>query len=128
MKVLVFDPQPDSRDALRRAFAARGGTVRGFGSADDASRALFETSPDIIVADLSAAPEADALLRAALSASPRPRVYALVEADRLQDAVGAVERGADDFVWWPVSEERVAGLWTSAEEIRGREQDAEERR
>ena len=128
MKVLVFDPRPESRDALRRAFAARGGAVKGYAAAEEAARAVAETSPDVIVADLAPASGAEPLLQAALGASPRPRLYAIVESDRLEDAVGAIERGADDFVWRPVSEGRVAQLWTAAEETLRRDADGEETR
>jgi DNA-binding NtrC family response regulator len=128
MKVLVFDPVPESRDALRRAFAARGGAVKGYAVAEEAARAVAETSPDVVVADFGAAAGPDSLLQAALSASPRPRVYAIVESDRLEDAVAAVERGADDFLWRPVSDARVAQLWAAAEETRRRDGEAEETR
>src|SRR6187397_2451531 len=121
MKVIVFDPRPDSRDALRRAFAARGGAVKGYAASDEAAKAVAETSPDVLVADLASAAGSDAVLQAALAASPRPRLYALVDAERLDDAVAAIARGADDFLWRPVSEERVAQLWSSAEALRARD-------
>jgi len=128
MRVLVFDPSTDSRDALRRAFAARGAAVRGFASAEEAARAASETAPEIVVADATAFGAGEPLLEAALNASPRPRVFALVDSARLGDAVGAMARGADDFLWRPVSEERVAQLWDTTEELRRREQAAEDTR
>jgi len=128
MKVIVFDPRPDSRDALRRAFAARGGAVKGYAASEEAAKAVAETSPDVLVADLASAAGSDAVLQAALAASPRPRLYALVDAERLDDAVAAIARGADDFLWRPVSEERVAQLWASAEALRARDDEAEETR
>ena len=39
MKVLVVDPSPESRDALRRAFSSLGCSVRGFASAAEAEKA-----------------------------------------------------------------------------------------
>ena len=52
MKVLVVDPQPESRDALRRALSSAGGQVRGFASAAEAKRHLAEYVPDVVVAAL----------------------------------------------------------------------------
>jgi len=128
MKVLVLDSQPESRDVLRRAFAARGGSVRGFALPDEAARAAAETQPDILVADAASFSEGQSLLETALALPRRPRLYARVDASRLDDAVAAIARGADDFLWRPVSEERVAQLWASAEEGRGRDEAAEDTR
>src|SRR5689334_16636593 len=99
MKVLVLDSQPESRDVLRRAFAARGGSVRGFALPDEAARAAAETQPDILVADAASFSEGQSLLETALALPRRPRLYALVDASRLDDAVAAIARGADDFLW-----------------------------
>jgi DNA-binding NtrC family response regulator len=80
----------------------------------------------VLVADLSEAAGSEAVLQAALAAPSRPRVYALVDAERLDDAVAAIARGADDFLWRPVSEERVTQLWVAAAETRRRDEEAEE--
>ena len=50
MKVLLVEPREPSRDALRRAFAARDCSVRGFGSLGEAELALPEFAPDVVVA------------------------------------------------------------------------------
>ncbi len=105
MRVLVVDPDPESRDALRRAFAAAGDQVRGVASVAEGDRHLVEFAPDAVVAALDV-PDGDAtqFLDRARASDPRRGVYALVAADRLEDGVDAMSRGAHDFLWRPISE------------------------
>ena len=49
MRVLLVDPNESSRDALRRAFAALGCSVRGFASVAEGEKTLAEFEPDIVV-------------------------------------------------------------------------------
>ena len=113
MKVLVLDPQPDSRDALRRAFSSLECSVRGFAAAGEAWRALAEFDPDVVVVDPDTA-DADRFLAEARRADSRRAVYALIDASRLERAVEAVAAGAHDFLWRPVSESRIAQLAEAA--------------
>jgi two-component system response regulator AtoC len=129
MKVLLLDPQEASRDALRRAFAAVGGTTRGFASLAEAERALPELEPDIVVSGLEAGdPDASDFLRRARGADRSRSVFALVDAGELDRAVAAVASGADDFLWRPVSEARVEQLFASAVARREREAASEDTR
>lgn len=105
MRILIADPDSESRDALRRAFSEAGDQVRGVATLMDAERQLAEFLPDVVVLawEFPAAAAARVL-------DGRSEVFALIERDRLADAVAAMERGARDFLWRPVSPARVALL------------------
>jgi DNA-binding response OmpR family regulator len=49
MRVLLVDPDPESRDAMRLAFAGAGDQVRGVTTLADAGRQLCEFLPDAVV-------------------------------------------------------------------------------
>ena len=126
MKVLLVEPRESSRDALRRAFAARDCTVRGFASFEEAEPGLADFGPDVVVAAVDAADgDAGRFLRRARAADPRRSVFVLVDAEELDRAVAAVASGADDFLWRPVSEARVTQLLISAKARREREERSE---
>jgi two-component system response regulator AtoC len=128
MKVVVVDSNPDSRDALRRAFSTLGCTVRGFALVAEAEKALSEFDADVAVAGLDAGGgDALGLLVAARAAAYRS-VYALVDRSDLDRAVAAIDAGAHDFLWRPVSDGRVAQLLAAAVKRREREETAEETR
>jgi DNA-binding NtrC family response regulator len=127
MKVLVVDPDSESRDALRRAFSAAGGQVRSVGSALEARRHLSEFLPDVVVLalDLPGA-ESESLFALLGRGKPDRALWALVAAGRFEDAVAAMENGADDFLWRPVFPARAAFLLESfrrrrEERLRGEE-------
>ncbi len=110
-KVLVVDPDSESRDALRRAVSAAGGQVRSVGSALEARRHLSEFLPDVVVLALDL-PGVDSESLFALLGRGKPDrgVWALAAAGRFEDSVAAMEKGANDFLWRPVSAARVAVL------------------
>jgi DNA-binding NtrC family response regulator len=129
MKVLVVDPDPESRDALRRAFSAAGGQVRGVSSAGEASRHLAEYAPDVVVAALDLpGPESQAFLAEAAGDKPRRALWALVPEGRLEEAIAAIRNGADDFLWRPVSIARVSQLFESLRRARADHELAEQTR
>jgi two-component system response regulator AtoC len=129
MKVLVVDPDPESRDALRRAFSAAGGQVRGFASAAEARRQLSEYAPDVVVAALDLpGRETEAFLAEAPGNAPRRTVWALAPEGQLEDAIAAVGNGADDFLWRPVSAARVSQLLERLRRVRAESQLAEQTR
>jgi DNA-binding NtrC family response regulator len=128
MKVLVVDPNPASRDALRRSFSTLGCTVRSFGSVAEGEKALLDFDADVAIASLDAreGTPLDFLARARVAAYRS--VYALVEQSQLERAVSAIDAGAHDFLWRPVSDARVAQLLEAAVARREREETAEETR
>ncbi len=128
MKVLVVESQEASRDALRRAFAEVGCSVRGFAALAEAEAVLAEFAPDLLAAALDVPGDAAAFLLRARAADPRRSVFALVDAADLDRAVAAVDAGADDFLWRPISAARVAQLVGAARTRRERESESEETR
>ena len=111
MRVLIVDPLEESRDALRLAFSRGGDQVRGVGTAAEADRLLAEFAPDaVIVAFDPGASDSAVLLDRARASDPRRGVYALIDGARLEDGVHAMDLGAHDFLWRPVSDGRVALL------------------
>ncbi len=85
LKVLVVDPDSESRDALRRAFPDAGGQVRSVGSALEAGRHLSEFLPDVVVValDLPAA-DVESLLAEGGRFPPR----GLLSSRRISGAAG----------------------------------------
>lgn len=129
MKVLVVDPEPESRDALRRALSAAGGQVRGFASAAEATRHLAGYAPDVVVAALDLpGKETETFLAEASGTDPRRSVWVLAPEGRLEDAIGTLGNGADDFLWRPVSAARAAQLLDRARRRRTEQDVAEETR
>lgn len=129
MKVLVVDPDPESRDALRRALSGAGGQVRGFASAAEARRQLSEYGPDVVVAALDLpGRESEAFLAEASGSAPRRTVWALAPEGQLEHAIAAVENGADDFLWRPVSSARVRQLLDRLRRVRTESEVAEQTR
>ena len=129
IRVLIVDPDPESRDALRRAFAEGGGQVRSVENLGDAERHRSEVLPEIVVAALDLADgDGEAFLSASLAEDPRRAVYALVGPGELDRAVAAMERGAHDFLWRPVSGARVALLLARFAARRERESRTESER
>src|SRR5262252_20098 len=123
MKVLIVDPDPESRDALRRAYQLVGAQVRSVPSVAEAHRHLAELQPDVLVAAADSDREG---LRFLLEAgAPGRATYALVDSDRLEDAVEAMSRGVRDVLWRPVSDARVAQLAARLMEERKRDDHAE---
>ncbi|HEY7112115.1 MAG TPA: helix-turn-helix domain-containing protein [Thermoanaerobaculia bacterium] len=110
MRVLLVDPQEESRDALRRSFSGAGDQVRGVATAAEADRLLAEFAPDAVIVAFDGDVDSAGLLDRARSSDPRRGVYALIDGARLEDGVRAMDLGAHDFLWRPVSEGRVALL------------------
>jgi len=123
MKVLIVDPDPESRDALRRAYQLAGAQVRGVASVGEAQRQLVDLQPDVLVASLDSDREG---LRFLLEAAiPGRATYALVDRERLDDAVEAMSHGVRDVLWRPISDARVAELAARLTHEREREDHAE---
>ena len=130
MKVLFFDREASARDDLRRALAALGVTARGFASAAEAAAALAEFDPDVVIAGRDGGADIDAAARLVrLRRHGRPwATFALVPEEELELGVAAIAAGADDFLWRPVSDARLAQLLASAASRRERDEEAERTR
>lgn len=129
MKVLVVDPAPDSRDALRQAISGAGGQFRGVASLGEGRRHLAEYAPDVVIAALDLPDgDASAFLAEVARENPPRAVWVLAPAGCLEAAVHAMRRGADDLLWRPISSERVAVLLDKLRSLTERETRAEETR
>ena len=129
VRALVIDPNETSRDSLRRVLAERGAQVRSVESLADGRRLAAEFTPDAVVVALDA-PDGDALgfveSLLASSGGRGPEVFALVEQGALDSAVRAMEAGASDFLWRPVTDGRVALLLARLAARRQRAETAED--
>src|SRR5260370_14394729 len=129
MRPWVVGPEPEARDAVRRAFDAAGVSARGVATAMEGEKQLSELRPDALVVALEEGfPEGKAILEQAIASDPRRAVYALVGGERLEDGVVAMARGARDFLWRRVSAARVAILLARLEERQQEEARAEDLR
>ncbi len=125
MKVLVFDPDASSRDALRQGLAAVGASVRVFSDLSEAERALDGFDPDVVVAALDEGAPSASWIERLRSDAPERVVYALVDGADLDRGIAS---GAHDFLWRPISAARVAQLHGAAEKLRLRDAEAEQTR
>jgi len=112
-RTLVIDPDPASRDALRRILTERGEQTRSVETLAEGRRLVAEFVPDVVVValDVPAGEESALAFLASLAHSaPAPNAFALVEEGNLEGGVRAMQAGAADFLWRPVSEARVVLL------------------
>ncbi|MEW6582937.1 MAG: response regulator [Actinomycetota bacterium] len=104
--VLVADDEPGVREVLRRGLGAPGCRVLAARDGEEALTLAREGEPDVVLLDLNM-PKLDgwAVLRA-LREGARTRllpIIMLTHAGSVQDRVGGLERGADDYVTKPFS-------------------------
>jgi two-component system response regulator AtoC len=114
VRTLVIDPDPASRDTLRRVLAERGEQARSVETLAEGRRLVVEFAPDVVVValDVPAGEESALAFLASLAHSaPAPDAFALVAEADLEACVRAMRSGAADFLWRPVSEDRVALLF-----------------
>ncbi|HSS44537.1 MAG TPA: response regulator, partial [Thermoanaerobaculia bacterium] len=129
MRVLIVDPDSQSRDSLRRAFGESGEQARSVENLPEARRHLAEFRPDAVIVALDfPAGGGESLLEEALREDPGRAVYALVDRERLEDGVAAMARGARDFLWRPVTETRISLLRARLAERLAQDARAEESR
>ncbi len=128
MKVLILDPETESRDSLRRAFSTAGDQVRSVGTAGEAERHLLDFAPDAVVVDWDASDRDGDFLDRARATDPSRGVFALIDASDLQNGIRAMEQGANDFLWRPIEEARVALLRSRFLAWREREAEIEQLR
>jgi DNA-binding response OmpR family regulator len=112
MKILIVEDQRKLGLFLKQAFIERAYTATWVGSCSEAREALCETSYDVIVLDLGL-PDGDGLtlLREWRSAGFTEPVLILSARDAVEDRIGGLDVGADDYLPKPFSlEELLARL------------------
>src|SRR5512142_2243841 len=122
MKVLVVDPDPESRGALRRAFAGAGEQVRGVTTLVEGGRQISELLPDAVVVavDFSEA-EVAQFFAEALRLEPRLALYALTGSAGREAPASASSRGARGAARRAVSPSRVGPVRARPDARRDRE-------
>src|ERR1700692_2612612 len=112
MKILIVEDQRKLGLFLKQAFIERAYTATWVGSCTEAREALCETSYDAIVLDLGL-PDGDGLtlLREWRRAGFTEPVLILSARDAVEDRIGGLDVGADDYLPKPFSlEELLARL------------------
>ncbi len=101
--LLLVEDDSGLRELLQEELEAEGYQVTACGSAEDALGPLQQAEIDLLVSDLRL-PGADglSLLPAAQALSPAPAVLIITAFGSVQQAVNALQNGADDFLTKPL--------------------------
>src|SRR5262249_53905950 len=94
----------------------------------EAHRHLSDFQPDVVLVSLPPERGEEWEFLSTAGNDPSFVLYALVSADRLDDSVEAMARGACDWLWRPVSDARVQLLLSRLSERRERERLGEQMR
>lgn len=102
MRLLLIEDHQALREMTRAHLAERGFTVDAFASVADGLEALAGVTYDVLIVDLGL-PDGDGvtLLRANAERSAMPAVV-LTARDQVEDKIGGLDAGADDYVVKPV--------------------------
>ena len=108
LRVLVVDDEENIAELLRMALRYEGWQVTTAGSGSEAVRAAREVRPDAIVLDMML-PDYDGLevMRRIRSEYPNVPVIFLTAKDSVEDRIGGLTAGGDDYVTKPFSLEEV---------------------
>jgi DNA-binding NtrC family response regulator len=109
LRILVADDDPDVRGAVVDALEAEGHEVTPVGDGASALERLSVTSFDLLITDVRM-PKVDGLtlFRRALELDPRPDVILMTSFGSVADAVGALKRGASDYLTKPFDLDELA--------------------
>src|SRR3954470_17296857 len=108
VRVLVVDDEPDLAEVLSGALRYEGFEVRTAGDGAAALVAAREFQPDAVLLDVML-PDIDGLqvLRGLRADAPHVCVLFLTARDAVEDRIGGITAGADDYVTKPFSLEEV---------------------
>ncbi|QDP98468.1 response regulator transcription factor [Microlunatus elymi] len=112
IRVLAVDDEQSLTELLSMAMRYEGWQVTTAGSGNDAVRAAREVRPDVIVLDMML-PDFDGLevMRRIRTEDPDVPVIFLTAKDAVEDRIGGLTAGGDDYVTKPFSlEELIARL------------------
>jgi CheY-like chemotaxis protein len=115
LRVLLVEDDVDARESLRLLLELGGAAVTAVGSAREALRALVQSTPDVLLSDLSMPGEDGyALIRKvrALASDPAARVPAAAVTARtsLEDRHRALTEGFQGYVPKPVDAAEVTAV------------------
>ncbi|SEK93278.1 two-component system, OmpR family, response regulator [Streptacidiphilus jiangxiensis] len=123
-RILVVDDEPDLVEVLCGALRYEGWETRGAGNGAEAVELAARWQPDAIVLDMML-PDFDGLevLRRVHAARPEVRVLFLTARDAVEDRIGGISAGGDDYVTKPFSLAevvvRLRGLLRRAQPVSG---------
>ena len=103
MKTLIVEDDASLRKSLETAIRDLGGDPRGVGTARQASDALRESPPHLLIVDI-ALPDGDGLeiLREARQAQPDVVAIVITGSSAIDHAIEALRAGADDYLLKPL--------------------------
>jgi DNA-binding NtrC family response regulator len=106
--VLIVDDEESIRFGVSRLLEQEGAHVTGVGTAREALAALPRQQPEIVLLDLKL-PDSDGLsaLQAILAARPEAKVVMMTGFGTIENAIGAIRAGAEDFLTKPVDAEHL---------------------
>jgi DNA-binding NarL/FixJ family response regulator len=115
LSVLVADPDPEQRAAVREALEAHGLAIAGeAGDAASAAAAASRQRPDILLLELRLPGDPLQAIARVAKASPETLVVVLTASDRTEDVVSAFARGAAGYLLKGLSGERLASTLRAA--------------
>ncbi|MBF9071210.1 response regulator transcription factor [Streptacidiphilus fuscans] len=103
-RILVVDDEPDLVEVLCGALRYEGWEAQGAASGQEAVRIAAQWRPDAVVLDMML-PDFDGLevLRRIHAERPEVRVLFLTARDAVEDRIGGIAAGGDDYVTKPFS-------------------------
>lgn len=102
------------------AFSDAGMVVKQAEDFETAAELLAEGPPRLLVAELSiGGKSAQPLVEKAAAVDPRPVIVIVATNDQINAAAEAMRAGADDCLFWPFSEQRLANTISMAQEAWG---------
>jgi len=110
-RFLLVDDDATFRSTLARGLASRGHSILTAGGIEDATHALKQDRPDLVVVDLHIGGEWGLeVLQELRTLDGRPRFVILTGYGAIHDAVEAMRLGATDFLSKPVSLDALEAL------------------
>lgn len=108
LRVLVVDDEPNIAELLQMALRYEGWEVATAGTGRAAVQTARDTAPDVVVLDMML-PDIDGLevLRRIRAFAPQVPILFLTARDAVEDRVGGLTAGGDDYVTKPFSLEEV---------------------
>lgn len=104
MRILLLEDQPGIARPLRRSLEAQGYDVRVEDTLAGARAAMLEAEFDLLILDVRLPDHADGgflLAREARAAGHRGKILFMTARDALEDRVGGLDLGGDDYVVKP---------------------------
>jgi DNA-binding NtrC family response regulator len=129
LKTLIVEDDGSLRKSIETAIRDLGGEPRGVGTAREASDALRESPPHLLIVDISL-PDGDGLeiLREARQAAPDIDAIVITGSSAIDHAIEALRAGATDYLLKPVRPAQLEAVYQRIAERRRLELELDELR